>query len=127
MTDIYISKICIKGNVNNKFMLLSHTQFIENRVYDEDDEDQSILKDDETNSKLNGNMKGDMKHDKDPEEEFAENVTMALQSSFDFVDESFHQVEVSDIWSKHESKNLLSNGLSSDPINVVGRVLSIRI
>ena len=56
-------------------------------------------------------MKGDMKHDKDPEEEFAENVTMALQSSFDFVDESFHQVEVSDIWSKHESKNLLSNGV----------------
>ena len=91
-------------------MLLSHTQFIENRVYDEDDEDQSILKDDETNSKLNRNMKGDMKHDKDPEEEFSENVTMALQSSFDFVDESFHQVEVSDIWSKHESKNLLSNG-----------------
>ena len=108
-------------------MLLSHTQFIENRVYDEDDEEQSTLKDDETNSKLNGNMKGDMKNDKDPEEEFSENVTMALQSSFDFVDESFHQVEVSDIWSKHESKNLLSNGLSSDPINVVGRVLSIRI
>ena len=92
-------------------MLLSHTQFIENRVYDEDDEEQSTLKDDETNSKLNGNMKGDMKNDKDPEEEFSENVTMALQSSFDFVDESFHQVEVGDIWSKHESKNLLPNRL----------------
>ena len=87
----------IKGNVNNKFMLLSHTQFIENRVYDEDDEEQSTLKDDETNSKLNKNMKGGINHDKDPEEEFAENVTMALQSSFEFVDESFHQVEVGDI------------------------------
>ena len=100
-------------------MLLSHTQFIENRVYDEDDEEQSTSKDDETNSKLNGNMKGDMKHDKDPEEEFSENVTMALQSSFDFVDEAFHQVEVGDIWSKHESKNLLPNGLLSDPSYVV--------
>ena len=100
-------------------MLLSHTQFIENRVYDEDDEEQSTLRDDETNSKLNGNMKGDMKNDKDPEDEFSENVTMALQSSFDFVDESFHQVEVGDIWSKHECKNLLSNGLLSDPSYVV--------
>ena len=100
-------------------MLLSHTQFIENRVYDEDDEEQSIMKDDETNSKLNGNMKWDMKPDKDPEEEFCENVTMALQSSFDFVDESFHQVEVGDKWSKHESRNLLPNGLSSAPIYFV--------
>ena len=73
-------------------MLLSHTQFIENRVYDDDDEEET------TSKKTGANNNGDIKSDnlsKDPEAAFIHNVTTALKTSFDFIHDSFHQVEVS--------------------------------
>ena len=80
------------GNVNNQFMLLSHTQFIENRVYDEDEEEQasSLNKTRAQHDAKTGNED----NTKDPEAIFVENVTLALRTSFNFVEEAFHQVEV---------------------------------
>ena len=75
-------------------MLLSHTQFIENRVYDDDDEEETTSK----NSKSGADNNGDIKRNNqsnDPEAAFIHNVTTALKTSFNFIDESFHQVEVS--------------------------------
>ena len=80
------------GNVNNQFMLLSHTQFIENRVYDEDEEEQASSLD-KTRAQ-NYAKTGNNDHANDPEAIFVENVTLALRASLNFVDEAFHQVEV---------------------------------
>ena len=80
------------GNVNNQFMLLSHTQFIENRVYDEDEEEQASSLD---KTKAQNDAKtGNDDNANDPEAIFVENVTLALRASLNFVDEAFHQVEV---------------------------------
>ena len=83
---------CITGNVNNQFMLLSHTQFIENRVYDEDEEEQ-VSSIDKTKAQSDAKT-GNDGNTKDPEAIFVENVTLALRTSFNFVEEAFHQVEV---------------------------------
>ena len=83
----------IIGNVNNQFMLLSHTQFIENRVYDDDDEEEAISKHNKTGTDGFGENTSNNKS-KDPEAAFIHNVTTALKTSFNFIDDSFHQVEV---------------------------------
>ena len=82
----------ITGNVNNQFMLLSHTQFIENRVYDEDEEEQ-VSSLEKTRAQNDAKTANDG-NTKDPEAIFVENVTLALRTSFNFVEEAFHQVEV---------------------------------
>ena len=92
--NLVLSMFSIIGNVNNQFMLLSHTQFIENRVYDDDDEDESILKNNKTGANNNGDISSDSQS-KDPEAAFIHNVTTALKTSFNFIEDSFHQVEVS--------------------------------
>ena len=74
-------------------MLLSHTQFIENRVYDDDEEEEATSKDDIKNNGINGDIKGD-RQTNDPEVDFINNVSMALRTSMDFIDGAFHQVEV---------------------------------
>ena len=75
-------------------MLLSHTQFIENRVYDDDDEEVSTLQNSNTSTDIKSDTKSDNKSS-DPEAAFIHNVTTALKTSFTFIDEAFHQVEVS--------------------------------
>ena len=72
-------------------MLLSHTQFIENRVYDDDDDDVDISS--KANKVTNGELKLDDQQ-KDPESVFIDNATEALRTTLKFIDESFHQVEV---------------------------------
>ena len=73
-------------------MLLSHTQFIENRVYDEDEEEQ-VSSSDKTREDKGVKTSNDNSA-KDPEAIFVENVTLALRTSFNFIEEAFHQVEV---------------------------------
>ena len=68
-------------------MLLSHTQFIENRVYDDEEE--------APNDKTRVDADVDATNDsKDPESIFVENVSLALRTSFNFIEDAFHQVEV---------------------------------
>ena len=70
-------------------MLLSHTQFIENRVYDDEDDEEA------PNDKTRADADVDATNDsKDPESIFVENVSLALRTSFNFIEDAFHQVEV---------------------------------
>ena len=71
-------------------MLLSHTQFIENRVYDDEDDEEEASHD-----KTRADADVDATNDsKDPESIFVENVSLALRTSFNFIEDAFHQVEV---------------------------------
>ena len=72
-------------------MLLSHTQFIENRVYDDEDDEEEASKSKGSDSDINTK---NANNKKDPEAIFVENVSLALRNSFNFVEDAFHQVEV---------------------------------
>ena len=72
-------------------MLLSHTQFIENRVYDDEDYEEEASKSKGADSNINKKNESDKK---DPEAIFVQNVSLALRNSFNFVEDAFHQVEV---------------------------------
>ena len=72
-------------------MLLSHTQFIENRVYDDEDDEEEASKSKGADSDINTKNENNKK---DPEAFFVENVSLALRNSFNFVEDAFHQVEV---------------------------------
>ena len=72
-------------------MLLSHTQFIENRVYDDEDDEEEASRSKGAESDININNENNKK---DPEAIFVQNVSLALRNSFNFVEDAFHQVEV---------------------------------
>ena len=89
-------------------MLLSHTQFIENRVYDDEDDEET------PNDKTKADADVDATNDsKDPESIFVENVSLALRTSFNFIEDAFHQVEVRNLSLVYIEELAIRNSLST--------------
>ena len=98
------------GNAHNRLGLLSNTQFVECRVYDEDEEEEELGVEKETQVKAPpGVEKGDEFEDE------ASATASALQAGIAFIDRAFHEVEVnvkklnSFIEAKKQSVNLFSS------------------
>jgi len=78
------------GNAHNRLGLLSNTQFVECRVYDEDEEEEESGVERESQVKAPpGVEKGN-----EFEEDEASATASALQAGIAFIDRAFHEVEV---------------------------------
>jgi len=94
------------GNAHNRFSLLSHCQFVESRVYeddDDDDEDGEEAEDGEgRKDKAAGHEAAAAATPPNPELDFVQNATVALQNSLAFVNRAFHQVKFDESDSEEE-------------------------
>ncbi|XP_022249904.1 WASH complex subunit 2-like isoform X2 [Limulus polyphemus] len=73
------------SNIVNDFTMLSNTQFVENRVYDEEIQEEPIIEPKRTD---------DQKTKEQREAELIPKITLALKLGLEVVEKAFHHVEV---------------------------------